>query len=344
MRTTTPCFRFVVIIGTCTACSVAAGLEDLQFEAEAVLPPRDAGPGALPIPNPDVIPDPPSACPSAGHRCVPAAPGDGWTGPLVVYDGPLSGVSSCPSTMAISKVNARSGTPSGGAHTCSACTCGGVEAVTCEATLIEYWEGSCSVTQHRQMMGLQCSSINSQTDRLQVETKATGGSCAPSGGVVAKGAVDWPGTVLACGAPDLLTSGCAVGEVCAPEPAAPFGARFCIAKAGDQACRAPWSTKSLAFGGYSDTRGCTGCSCGAPLGVACVGSFKHDNGSGGCNNTQVTTYSIPTTGCINTDPSAGAVLVDLAPSGGSCSPAATSTATGDVIPTDPTTVCCFALP
>jgi hypothetical protein len=38
MRNATPAARIVVVLGACTACSMAAGLDDLQFDAETALP------------------------------------------------------------------------------------------------------------------------------------------------------------------------------------------------------------------------------------------------------------------------------------------------------------------
>jgi hypothetical protein len=329
------------ILATCPACGVVAGLESLRYESDVV---GDGGSTVLPTSDAAreiVPPEPPQGCPSAGRRCVPAAPAGGWTGPLFVYDGPASGAPTCPSVMALPKLDAFSGSPSGGAHTCSGCSCGAVVGVTCEATLIEYWEGSCTVTQHRSVLTTACTVINSQSDRLQTETRAVGGSCAPSGGTIAKGPIEWPAVVLACGAPELLTAGCAVDEVCAPEPRAPFAGSVCIARPGDQACPSPWSTKKLHYGSASDTRSCSMCSCDAPLGVVCSGTFAHDNGNGGCDGTQVTNYPLPTSSCINTDTSAGARVISLTASGGACNAPAQSTPTGGITGADPVTVCCL---
>jgi hypothetical protein len=88
----------------------------------------------------------------------------------------------------------------------------------------------------------------------------------------------WGAAARGCAPPTLLPRGCPSGQLCAPQPAAPFGAKLCIAQAGDLACPAgSYSQKHTAFAGADDSRGCSGCTCGATS-VACGGTFMLNPG------------------------------------------------------------------
>jgi hypothetical protein len=173
-------------------------------------------------------------------------------------------------------------------------------------------------------------------------TIVTGGSCNATGGVPNKP----PATFTVHGKACRVTrqgKGCPTGEVCLPKPQGNFEPRVCIGKTGDEACPAPFVTKSLLYDDFDDTRGCTGCSCGAPSGGSCELTIHlHSDAAPSCSTEVV---SVPTGGCANI-PGNQAIRgrsyeVAQAPSGATCSPTQTSTPIGMVVETGPTTFCCL---
>lgn len=292
---------------------------------------------------PDVIIEPPKACPSAGRVCAPAAP-PGWEGPLLVYDQTSAGAPACPANMALSKVNAHFGAPSG-PHTCSACTCGAPTGVACTTTYRAFDDDGCGDA----VGGVQTltTACKAQDDTVEsfiiVGNTASGGSCAKGGGVLQAGDVTWPSALLGCGAPALLTEGCPDGTVCAPEPAAPFRARHCIAQKGEAPCPTTGFTKQLTTGyeSVTDTRACAACNCGPPSGVTCNNTVQAYSNSGACNG-NARTWAVNSTTCRGEFESASIRLMGAyTTTGGSCAGAGPSAPSGGVAPKDPITVCCL---
>lgn len=110
---------------------------------------------------------------------------------------------------------------------------------------------------------------------------ASGGACAPSGGVATVPPVMWAETAIGCEGnyPDAL--GCTGTDVCLPRVASPFHAGMCIHQTGDVACPAgtPFSEHHVFYAGLFDTRGCAACACGAPSGAVCASSGGAPAGS-----------------------------------------------------------------
>lgn len=99
---------------------------------------------------------------------------------------------------------------------------------------------------------------------------SNGTACEPSGGAASKSAVTYATVGLACeGAPPSKSSSCA-GSACVAAPPAAFNAGLCIHHSGAVDCAAPYSERHVFFAGESDTRGCTPCSCDAPVGTTCT--------------------------------------------------------------------------
>lgn len=61
--------------------------------------------------------------------------------------------------------------------------------------------------------------------------------------------------------------------MCLPTPAAPFQTGVCVYKAGDNECPTLFPTKHVYYDKFEDTRGCSDCSCGNPLGGACTATI-----------------------------------------------------------------------
>jgi hypothetical protein len=133
---------------------------------------------------------------------------------------------------------------------------------------------------------------------------------------------------------------CQAGQVCAPKPQSPYGSSICIAANGDQPCPAgPYSARQVIYGGATDSRDCTACTCGDPANATCtttVDTFPSTDGS--CTGGAIT-YGAPFS-CdpVNAQPSDFRATTTA--SAGSCA-ASQSTPTGSAVPSAPVTLCCM---
>jgi hypothetical protein len=100
----------------------------------------------------------------------------------------------------------------------------------------------------------------------------------------------------------------------------------------------------LYYGGVSDTRACSTCSCGSPSGADCNANAHVQilDGCGAGGHLLVDMHPLPETCSASTTPSAaihGGTFTTTA-SGGSCG-ASGGSPTGTVAQTDPVTICCM---
>ncbi len=93
------------------------------------------------------------------------------------------------------------------------------------------------------------------------------GSCAPQGGVATLPTVSWDNVGVVC-TTQVMTVGCANGGTCLPIAPAPLE-NACVALDGVHACADPYPVHHELYSNYSDSRGCTGCSCGPPVNGSC---------------------------------------------------------------------------
>jgi hypothetical protein len=121
----------------------------------------------------------------------------------------------------------------------------------------------------------------------------------------------------------------------------------CISQAGDVACPAAYTQKTLYYDGnaVNDTRACDGsaCSCAAPTGSTCdCGAFgcTVDLYTDGSCGTQQTSVPANNTCSLVTATPGSAKVVGATPVPGPCAPGGTATPGGGVTPTGPVTVCC----
>lgn len=292
----------------------------------------DGGPGD----DGSVDPVPALACPNAGRSCVADAP-DGWTGPLIVYDGDENGVPKCPAEMNVAKVDTHRGFHAPAASTCSDCTCLSGSGVMCKAQL-SATAGDCSDPNGTQDLTIgKCASVGG--DAFKVTFTATGGSCPASGGLVQRAAIPWDSKTRACGADGLLRTGCPDGQICAPDPPSPFRAKHCVSKSGDVECPAPF-TEKLLTNGVNDTRGCTSCSCGPPANDGCTGSAQVWNNTTTCSGIFPQNVMVGGDGC--TPVTAGSMkLLFASATPSKCTPTGPAVPTGDVTAGAAVTVCCL---
>jgi hypothetical protein len=320
----------VVIAGLLVACNALTGSGDLTVRLDGDDASTEGADASPPVP--------PGACPSAGRRCV-AAPPQGWDGPLFLYEGAEADVPACPTSMALTRVEAHGGAPTGG-HTCSACSCGPATGITCSAMLTQFNSTTCTnQIGATTPIGTACVTTTVNVDSVSVSLTATGGSCAAQGGAATLEPIAWAGAVKACGAPTLLPDGCATGELCAPEPEPPFEARYCIAKKGDEACPPAFPDRLVAHEDVEDTRACSPCQCSPPA-ATCTGSLHYYAADANCAGASQSS-PLPVTCRVVADLS-GVHVSDLIPAGSCTAVTAASTPTGEVKAKAPVTVCCRA--
>jgi hypothetical protein len=170
-------------------------------------------------------------------------------------------------------------------------------------------------------------------------TKVTGGSCAPSTETSTVPPVSWDQRGQSCTpAGKLSTSGCSGGSLCAP-PTDPGYPGYCIHKPGDQTClSAGYTTKVTFYGGYTDTRACSDCTCGdvspSECGESSVAAF-----SGACSIFSTAGYTPLPVSCAPLPASTTDMSYAPVATGGRCTPDG-GAPTGGVTPAMAETFCC----
>lgn len=306
------------------------------------------------------------------YYCVNNVPAT-WIGYYALYDGPPAMLPSCPDEFPDANPYLGYGGLVAPAATCSACSCGAPTGQTCNPPgALTIGDATCAGSNYCTNssalvippIGQACSSDGvffaadvtcgpASIDCTNPGTPCnvsliggapfvTGGSCAPAGGVATVVPYTWNSVGQACSNAGVAGLGCGVGKSCVAKTAAPLESNVCIRKAGNNNCPAgQFSEKHLFFDDATDTRGCTGCSCGGVNGGDCQMSVQVYSSSGTCTG-QVASFLLPGCADLAGNPQVGARKSTLvqAPSGGSCQQsggAPTGTATG----TTPVTFCCI---
>lgn len=284
----------------------------------------------------DTVDASPAAC-----SCVPTPPPN-WSGPIALYQGAIgTPPPACPADYPITEHNVGQDLVAGG--TCD-CACSTPTGVTC---------GPVDTDQHSTLIcntlnpvplatfpPAQCVPVTINPNRRFIRASVpsvTGGTCTAS----PLSNLETPAFQIvnrACGGATVVTTGCEVGEVCAPDPDADFQSRLCIVLAGDNACPtgSPYDQRTLAFGDFTDNRACEGCTCQGAQGT-CPGSLQFLDD---CTDPPIFVDSVSTGLCaeITNSPGAGSFapgtpLADCQPSAGTTVNTATET--------DPVTICCL---
>jgi len=344
----------LVCAGSAAACSL---LLDWNSFSDGIVQP-DGGSG---ITDAEAVDDGDSAVVSValescgtGKLCSPAVPGDasGWSGPFALFSGTTASLpSTCDPTLY---------TPAAAFHgnkgllappaECS-CTCGAPEGSACDPPSLTFSPANncataCSVPAVPTTLPVDggCVVVPPACPSFAVGSlmQTTGGSCTPDGGVVLA-PLAWSTAAMACSPAGASAGSCGSGELCLPS-AAPF----CIMHAGSLSCPPGeyYVAQHVYYADAGDTRGCSGCSCGAPASGSCsfmVGAiFDAASPPGGV----YIDTSCGTPGGVLFVPEACTLGVKslklIAPTAvdaGSCTPS-TATPTGDASPATPTTFCC----
>jgi len=281
--------------------------------------------------------------------CVPAPP-EGWLGPLAIYEGsggpPPPAPPACAgpySSGAYDGFNAPSAPPSQ-----CACTCDPPSGITCDSPVLNLFSDPCSAPcgTPNQRIATSCTILGlatcGGTHFVLDASSPTGGACAPSSTAVVPDA-GWTGSVRLCAIPSgdavvgVGAGACDAGEICAPPTRLPFEPAHCVAQVGAASCPAGYPILHIAFTSFSDSRGCTPCTCALPTDTSCGGgkvTFYND--------TACTAPALNATApqaCTNLGGPKAAKFLGATPTGGRCD-ADGGVPTGVFTPTTPTTICC----
>jgi hypothetical protein len=275
------------------------------------------------------------------HLCAAPAP-PGWSGPVtVVVSAVAQALPSCAGAWP-SSADHDHGLDAPDAE-CSKCSCSSPSVQCTLAGVVIHTGTSCSgsveQTLSPQASGV-CSSFTSQDmDTLEgLQSQASSGSCTESGGTASLPPVAWTEHARICeGA--VFGLGCEDSDPCVPAPTGPF--QLCVTQAGNQACPTGYGDKTLLYGGFTDTRGCSSCSCGSAQNAQCNSAteiWNVPNCAGGPDAT------VPNDGvaCLHEHllvVSSGSFMFTAAGNAGAC-PTAGGAPNGTATETDPTTVCC----
>ena len=277
-------------------------------------------------------------CSVSGQSCIPAAP-PGWTGPVEFYYGTAT-PPGCPAstTTAFTAGTGLNAPPA----TCSACTCGAESGESCGATLSFYDSPSCTTPCASGALGTTCSPIGPGTCAADAGTYVTatatpvGGMCTPSTQVPTVPPTSWTSNAEVCASSSVPPS-CGTAGVCLPGAASNL--RYCVYQSGDVPCPSgsAYTTPQLVYGGVSDDRSCTACTCGAPGGQCSGGTYTEGKGCPLGANVPLPTPCTSTFMLLSAIPAAVVTPPTLQP--GSCARNG-GTPTGSATESSPITVCC----
>ncbi len=266
----------------------------------------------------------------AQGTCV-ATPPAAWQGPVAFYSGD-SGMAApaCVGTA----LDLGEGQLFGPPAQCSSCTCS-MPQVNCGATLITHAGMNCTLGTTAVSEDTSCQALLSSTGNTFFTAPpptVSAGACAPLGGVKTLPPVTYKNVIRLC--KTTSNGSCSAGFECFVPPTPAYQSKPCIYKMANVACDAPgFSVKHTAYGGITDTRDCSSCSCGAGSGT-CTGNTELYSMLG-CSTLIATVPS--DNSCVSASGTQSFKL-KLSKSG-SCPPSG-GTSTGNVSPNSPVTICC----
>lgn len=291
-------------------------------------------------------PDSTSAC---GGVCADAIPA-GWTGPVTLFEQsgtPAPVAPSCPTAFPTDAYDGNTDLVAT-APTC-ACACGPGTGAQCGSSSVQFFtDTQCMTPCNAGSYGLPpglcvttgCSGANPGSFRLTAPGISFAGSCTPMP-MSTIPPWTWSTTARACG----TTPGageCSGGGVCVATPPAPF-AKVCVVQSGAVSCPpGAYSVVHALYKGVSDSRACSGCSCGTPAGTSCTGAqvegFSMNTGT--CGGTEVTLPFGPSCATVGVTINGEQETTPPTAANGTCV-ASGGQASGTAAPATPTTVCCM---
>jgi hypothetical protein len=205
----------------------------------------------------------------SAFACAPDPPA-GWSGPFAFYAGPDPSVA-CSGHFAVAGPEGGTGVVANPV-TCGACGC---DAAPCSAIAYNvYGSSTCGMLLASGSTGpFACAAPGSTVTWGSLGLAPVGitaGCPAHGGGLISAPPPAYADHALLCG-PVAKGRGCGAGAACVPKPAAPLEGALCVSAPGDKlACPADYPTpKGNVYTGITDTRDCTGCTCGGPSSNLC---------------------------------------------------------------------------
>lgn len=283
-----------------------------------------------------------AACP-ATHQCVEEPPEE-WNGPVARFatDPAAKEQPSCDGAYPEEATLAFEGLQADPAE-CS-CSCGEAQDVSCDNQIsVRYFaeDETCSggATADLNLVAGICNTLPvafpGNSYWLPDPIEAQGGACEAID-EMNKEDPSFENRILACGGAE-LQGGCAAGRVCAPRPDEGQLPGLCVWQAGEHDCPDGYGDKTVLFGGVDDQRGCAPCGCGDPVGLcdeAVVRLFQFS-----CTGSLAATFPADAECHPQSSVSAQSATVTLGDPVAFCSPTEPM-AVGEVVGTDPVTVCC----
>jgi hypothetical protein len=282
------------------------------------------------------------SCADQGMACLSPAPA-GFFGPFAWLERPTDAPLACAAPFARELVEAFSEI-SAPAADCD-CDCGALTNASCGEASIDRHSGvSCAgAVQDTLDLDSACNVIPSpgwpsSTSFFFNAPPVVGGGCLPLPTVELEPAAFLTRHLACTGA--LSAAGCDPGQLCAPPPADPFHARWCVGQEGDVACPpdAGYDQRTLLYRDIDDQRGCQQCTCAVPPGP-CEGSLVGLSLELDCSPVLAGVAPDDCVGDLAAPPIASVLYIEGSPPR-ACDPAVV-VPTGDAAGVAPVTFCCM---
>ena len=224
-------------------------------------------------------------------ECLPLGPNE-WTKPQLLWIGAEADAPACPADAPIrsDQFHADLVAP----VTCGACACApSTGSCSLPTSIKAYSKPLCSSSVSPTSFdppggwGGTCTSANAiPAGQIQSVSIAplmvTDDGCAPIDPMNAQAPATWSTYVVVCSG---TQTACGIDTTCAPVPPAGAGFRQCISQKGEPkvlACPTTYPDRHVVYDGVDDTRACSPCACGTPIGAKCSGpiSFFNDSACG----------------------------------------------------------------
>ena len=192
--------------------------------------------------------------------CVPAVP-SGWSGPILLFQGPPSLAPEC--TGYLNETAFEGGTvPLQERLRCSSCTCRETSGAECSALVTTYSDASCTTQTSEANVTAMCRMASPQSLYFKAEKVEIRATCVPSGGTLsAPQPPTWEWDARGCGPSEPQSAGCHEGAICMPQRTGEFEDTHCVYREGNQTCPVNYPAKRTYLTRMVDERQCPSCSC-----------------------------------------------------------------------------------
>jgi hypothetical protein len=277
-------------------------------------------------------------CDRRTHVCVEPPPAQ-WSGPVAIIEGaPGDPAPSCDAGFPEHELTAFDELSA--PNPVCTCSCTAPANVTCtSATLIRAFFAGCFNPTDTYSNVSSCQNISGGSGLwLATGNVPNNLSCTPSFTSNVPNA-SFASRFTMCGGASSFGVCDGENESCVPKPAAETDGRVCIYATGDLMCpdNSAYTERSVYYDGFTDTRECTTCTCGAIV-AQCSGTLMLANSPCGGQLGVNTTLSAGSCTNVTFDP-ASASSWNQTGSTASC-PSSGGAPTGSAAPVDPVTVCC----